>query len=64
MKTIVIDYPTKLSFRTKKEFANDNERTEYLQKLLRRKHVYSPNHDYNDYVVELTKDGVHKVEVW
>ena len=45
MKTIVIDYPTKLSFRTKKEFANDNERTEYLQKLLRRKHVYSPNHD-------------------
>jgi hypothetical protein len=52
MKTIYIDYPTDYSFKTKKTFVSNEERTKYLHQVLRRNKVESPCHDYSDYVVE------------
>jgi hypothetical protein len=52
MKTIFIDYPTDFSFKTKKTFTTNEERTQHLQQVLCRKKVESPSHDYSDYVVE------------
>jgi hypothetical protein len=52
MKTIFIDYPIDFSFKTKKTFTTNEERTQHLQQVLRRKKVESPSHDYSDYVVE------------
>jgi hypothetical protein len=57
MKTIYIDYPTDFSFKTKKTFTNNEERTKYLHQVLRRKKVESPCHDYSDYVVEDVEGG-------
>jgi len=52
MKTIFIDYPTNFSFKTKKTFTTNEERTQHLQQVLRKNKVDSPCHDYTDYVVE------------
>jgi len=52
MKTIFIDYPTNFSFKTKKTFTTNEERTQHLQQVLRRNKVESPCHGYNEYVVE------------
>jgi len=52
MKIIQIDYPTNTYFKTKKEFANNDERTEWLVATMKRKKTYSPFHYYDDYVVE------------
>jgi hypothetical protein len=53
--TICIDYPTELCFKTKFEFNNNEERTNFLIKKLRNKKVDSPCHNYEDYVVEYTE---------
>ena len=52
MKTIFIDYPTNFSFRTRKTFTNNDERTKYLHHVLRKNKVESPCHGYNEYSVE------------
>lgn len=52
MKSIYIDYPQEMVFRTRKQFETNEERTIYLQQILRRKKVDSPCHAYTDYVVE------------
>jgi hypothetical protein len=65
MKTIFIDYPTNFSFKTKKTFTTNEERTQHLQQVLRRKKVESPCHDYTDYVVETAdKLGCYDSEYW
>lgn len=52
MTTVTIDYPTNFTFRTRKIFLDDKERTKYLHRVLRVKKVPSPLHEYTDYVVE------------
>jgi len=52
MKSIYIDYPQEMVFRTRKQFETNEERTIYLQQILRRNKVDSPSHAYSDYVVE------------
>jgi hypothetical protein len=52
MKTIFIDYPTMFHFTTDKTFETFEERDEYLHQVLKENNVDSPNHDYDDYVVE------------
>jgi hypothetical protein len=64
MTTIFIDYPTEFSWKTKKTFSNNAERTEYVRQVLKRKKVESPCHDYDDYVVEFTKSIKPKYEYW
>ena len=65
MKTIFIDYPTNLSFKTKKTFASNEERTKHLHQVLRRKKVESPCHDYTDYVVEMVEPNKYgSFEFW
>ena len=64
MKTIFIDYPTDFSFKTKKTFTTNEERTQHLQQVLRRKKVESPSHDYNDYVVEVIEPIGNTREFW
>jgi hypothetical protein len=49
---IYISYPVNMCFKTRFEFENDEERTKYLHKVLKKNKVYSPLHDYTDYVVE------------
>lgn len=63
MKTIQIDYPTNAYFMTKKEFANNDERTDWLISTMKRKKTYSPCHHYDDYVVEkVIPNG--ELEIW
>ena len=64
MKTIFIDYPTMFSFRTRKTFTNNDERTKYLHYVLRKNKVDSPSHDYTDYVVEDITWVFDKSEFW
>jgi len=64
MKTIYIDYPVEMSFNTKKEFQNNDERTTYLHQVLRRKKVDSPCHAYTDYVVEHADIAPIKQDNW
>jgi hypothetical protein len=64
MKTIYIDYPTDLSFKTKKTFTNNEERTKYLHQVLRKRKVESPSHDYTDYVVEDITEYSCLQELW
>ena len=52
MKTIFIDYPIKFSFKTKKTFVSNEERTNHLHKVLKRHKIESPCHEYTDYVIE------------
>jgi hypothetical protein len=52
MREIFIDYPTNFSFKTRKTFTNNDERTNYLHQVLRRNKVDSPCHGYDEYVVE------------
>jgi hypothetical protein len=52
---IYIDYPVNMCFKTRFEFDNDEERTKYLHKVLKKNKVDSPLHDYTDYVVERTE---------
>jgi hypothetical protein len=52
MKIICIDYPTETYFKTKKDFNNNEERTDWLVSTMKRKKTYSPCHTYDDYVVE------------
>ena len=49
---IYISYPVNMCFKTRFEFENDEERTKYLHKVLKKNKVDSPCHDYTDYVVE------------
>jgi len=64
MKTIIIDYPTNFTFRTKKTFSNDEERTLYLHKVLKRDRVESPCHLYTDYSVEFVETLSNGTEFW
>ena len=64
MKTIFIDYPTNFSFKTKKTFTTNEERTQHLQQVLRRRKVESPCHDYSDYVVEDITWVFNQSEFW
>lgn len=64
MKTIIVDYPQQFSFKTKKTFTTNEERTKHLQQVLRRKNIESPSHDYNDYVVEETIRVFDKTDFW
>jgi hypothetical protein len=64
MTTVFIDYPTQFSFRTKKQFANDMERTTYLHSVLKRNNVPSPCHGYNEYVVEFIETISEGYEFW
>ncbi len=57
MKTIFIDYPIDFSFKTKKTFTTNEERTNHLHKVLKRHKVESPCHEYTDYVVEDWEGG-------
>jgi hypothetical protein len=52
MREIFIDYPTNFSFKTRKTFTSNEERTKYLHQVLRKNKVESPCHGYNEYVVE------------
>jgi len=62
---IFIDYPVVMSFKTQFEFENDEERTKYLHKVLKKNKVDSPCHDYTDYVVEVSKKiNWNTDEVW
>lgn len=71
MTTIYIDYPKQMVFRTKRQFNNDQERTEYLHDVLKRKvkewRIYSFHH-WSDFVVELvenrTTDTGHEFQYW
>jgi hypothetical protein len=64
MKTIFIDYPTNFSFRTRKTFTNNDERTKYLHYVLRKNKVDSPCHGYNEYAVEGITWVFDKSEYW
>ena len=66
MKTIFIDYPTMFSFRTRKTFTNNDERTKYLHYVLRKNKVDSPCHGYNEYSVEFVEPigKANKREYW
>lgn len=64
MTTVIIDYPTDFVFRTKKTFINDDERTQYLRRVLRRNNIDSPSHEYNDYVVEDVTELPDNHEFW
>jgi hypothetical protein len=65
MKTIHIDYPINYSFKTKKTFNSNEERTKYLHQVLRRNKIESPCHDYTDYLVEnVDKLGCYDTEYW
>lgn len=58
MTTIHIDYPIQMSFRTKKVFSNDDERTDYLHVVLKRKARFvniQTHHHWSDFVVELVE---------
>jgi hypothetical protein len=62
---IFIDYPVVMCFKTQFEFENDEERTKYLHKILKKNKVDSPLHDYTDYIVEATKKiNWNADEVW
>ena len=62
---IFIDYPVVMCFKTQFEFENDEERTKYLHKVLKKNKVDSPLHDYTDYVVELSEKINWNIdEVW
>lgn len=63
MKTIFIDYPQEMTFRTKKNFQNLDDRTEYLRKVLKRKE-YNSFHHPDDFVVELVENKNEYFEVW
>lgn len=55
---IFIDYPVVMCFKTQFEFENDEERTKYLHKVLK-KHNHNLPHDYTNYVVELSEKLTH-----
>jgi hypothetical protein len=52
------------SFRTRKTFTNNDERTKYLHYVLRKNKVDSPCHGYNEYVVEGITWVFDKSEYW
>lgn len=65
MKYVVCDYPgCYFSFRIKKQLETDQQRTQYLQKYLKRHKIDIPNHDPEDMVVELSILKDPKVELW
>lgn len=64
MKRILIDYPDIISFKTNKEFKNNDERTNWLVSAMTRKKIHSPNHAYTDYVVEFVENIDENTEYW
>jgi hypothetical protein len=63
-KIIIIDYPTEMTFITRKDFKDNTDRTNHLRSVLRKKQIESPNHDYNDYVVEFHQVLEGSSEYW
>jgi hypothetical protein len=63
-REIFISYPVVMCFKTQFEFENDEERTTYLHKVLK-KNQFDLLHDYTDYVVEISKKtGWYNDERW
>lgn len=63
-KIIVIDYPVEMTFITRKDFKTNTDRTKHLRSILRKNRIESPNHDYNDYVVEFHQQMEDDSEYW
>jgi hypothetical protein len=63
-KIIIIDYPIEMTFITRKDFKDNTDRTNHLRNVLRKKQIESPNHDYNDYVVEFHQELEGSSEYW
>jgi hypothetical protein len=61
---IFIDYPVVMCFKTQFVFENNEERTKYLHKVLKKNKVDSPLHEYTDYVVEAVERVNWSDENW
>lgn len=64
-RMVVVDYPgIELRFNTKKIFNNNEERTSYLHKMLKKHKVNVPNHDVKDLIVEVSIGKNWKSDLW